>query len=70
MPYALGGAGLFRLGVKDAYRTEFGLQLGAGIGLRTSPRMDLTLEPNFVLVRTEGENIQYFPIRLGASFAL
>lgn len=69
-PYAIGGAGLFRLGVEDAYQTEFGLQFGGGVAIRTSPRINLTLEPNYVLVLNEGENTQYFPMRVGASFKL
>lgn len=70
MPYALGGAGIFRLGIQDAYETEFGLQIGAGVAVRTSPRMNLTLEPNYVFVLNEGENTKYFPMRVGASFKL
>lgn len=70
MPYALGGGGLFRLGVEDAFETEFGLQFGAGVGIRTSPRTNLTIEPNYVLVFNENENTQYFPVRFGASFRL
>lgn len=68
MPYALGGVGLFRLGVEDNFETEFGLQLGAGVGFQTSSRLALLIEPNYVLVFNEGDNTQYFPIRLGAAF--
>lgn len=69
-PYALGGAGLFRMGLEDAYESEFGLQFGAGLSMKTSPRVNLMLEPNYVLVFNEGENTQYFPLRIGASWRL
>jgi hypothetical protein len=69
-PYALSGAGIFRLGFEDNYETEFGLQFGAGLSIRTSPRADLLLEPNYVLVLNEGENTQYFPVRVGAAIRL
>lgn len=72
MPYALAGGGIFRRGVEDNYETEFGLQFGAGLSLRTSPRANLFVEPNYVLILddVDGENTQYFPVRLGASFKL
>jgi hypothetical protein len=70
MPYALGGAGLFRLGIEDAFETEFGLQFGTGLSVRTSQRVNLLVEPNYILVLNEGENTQYFPIRIGASYRL
>lgn len=70
MPYALGGAGLFRLGIENAYESEFGLQFGAGMSVRTSSRMNLMIEPNYVLVLNEGENTQYFPLRVGTSLRL
>ena len=70
MPYAKAGGGLFRLGIEEAFETEFGLEFGAGVGIRTARRVNLMVEPNYVLVLTEGENVQYFPIRIGASFAL
>jgi hypothetical protein len=69
-PYALGGAGIFRLGFEDNYETEFGLQFGAGVNIRTSPRAHLMVEPNYVLVLNEGENTQYFPVRIGAAIRL
>jgi hypothetical protein len=70
MPYAIAGGGLFRLGVENAYETEFGLQFGAGLNIRTSPRASLLVEPNYVLVFTEGEDTQYFPVRVGAAINL
>jgi hypothetical protein len=70
MPYALSGAGLFRLGFENNYETEFGLQFGAGLSFRTSPRANLMVEPNYVLVLNEGENTQYFPVRVGAAIRL
>jgi len=70
VPYALAGAGLFRLGVEDAFSSEFGLQFGAGLGIRTTPRTRLLVEPNYVLVLNEGENTQYFPVRAGVAFGL
>jgi hypothetical protein len=70
MPYALAGGGIFRLGVQDAYETEFGLQFGAGLNIRTSPRASLLVEPNYVLVFTEGQDTQYFPVRVGAAINL
>ena len=69
-PYALSGAGIFRLGFEDNYETEFGLQFGAGLSIRTSPRANLMVEPNYVLVLNEGENTQYFPVRVGAAIRL
>jgi hypothetical protein len=70
MPYALAGGGLFRLGVEDAYSSEFGLQFGAGLGIRTTPNTHLLVEPNYVLVLNEGDNTQYFPVRFGVAFGL
>lgn len=72
MPYALAGAGIFRLGVEDAFESEFGIQFGAGLEFRTSSRLNLTVEPNYIVVFDDvaGENTQYFPIRVGGAFAL
>lgn len=70
MPYALAGGGFYRLGIQDAYESEFGLQFGAGLGIRTSSRSNLLIEPNYVLVLNEGDNTQYFPVRLGVSYSL
>jgi hypothetical protein len=70
MPYALAGAGLYRLGVQDAFESEFGLQFGAGLGIRTTPRANLLIEPNYVLVLNEGDNTQYFPVRFGVGISL
>jgi len=69
-PYALIGGGLFRLGVQDAFSSEFGLQFGGGLGFRTTPRTQLLVEPNYVVVLNEGENTQYFPVRVGLAFGL
>jgi hypothetical protein len=66
-PYALGGAGIYRLGVQDNFETEFGLRVGAGLAVQTTPRTHLLLEPNYVLVLNEGDNTQYVPVRLGAA---
>jgi hypothetical protein len=70
MPYAIAGGGIFRLGIENAYETEFGLQFGAGLNIKTSPRASLLVEPNYVLVFTESENTQYFPVRVGAAINL
>ncbi len=80
MPYGFAGAGLFRLATSDmtsgAFSSEgdsevdLGLQFGAGMSVRMSPRTNLLVEPNYVLVFNEGENMTYFPIRIGASFKL
>jgi hypothetical protein len=70
MPYALAGGGLYRLGVQDAYESEFGLQFGAGLGIRTTPNAHLLVEPNYVLVLNEGDNTQYFPVRFGVAVSL
>jgi len=70
MPYALAGGGIFRLGTENAYETEAGLQFGAGLNIRTSPRANLLVEPNYVLVFTEGQDTQYFPVRVGAAINL
>lgn len=69
-PYALGGGGIFRLGVEESFETELGAQFGAGLSVRTSPRINLMIEPNYVLVFNEGENTQYFPVRLAAALTL
>ncbi len=69
-PYALAGGGIFRLGVEENFDTELGAQFGAGLGVRTSPRITLMIEPNYVLVFNEGENTQYFPVRLAAAWTL
>lgn len=69
-PYILGGAGVFRLGVEDNYETKIGLQFGAGVDVLRMRRVNFMLEPNYVLVFHEGENTQYFPIRLGAAIGL
>lgn len=67
MPYLLAGGGLFHLGEDDVLDTEAGLQFGAGLGIRTTKRAHLFVEPNYVLVFTEGNNTQYVPIRLGGA---
>lgn len=69
-PYAIAGGGIFRLGEQDNYNTEFGLQFGAGLGIQTSPRASLIIEPNYVLVFDSGDNTQYFPVRVGAALTL
>lgn len=80
MPYAYGGAGLFRSAVGDLESNgvtsesdselDFGVQFGAGLSLAMTPRTNLMVEPNYVLILNEGENTQYFPVRLGVSFGL
>lgn len=80
MPYAFGGGGIFRSTVDDlessGFTTEsdsevdFGLQFGAGLSVGMTPRTSLLVEPNYVVVLNEGENTQYFPVRLGVSLGL
>lgn len=76
-PYAFGGAGLFRSAFADIESAlgnldgdselNLGLQAGVGMGVMMSPRTSLLVEPNYVRVFNEGQDTQYFPIRLGVS---
>lgn len=68
-PYALMGAGNF-VEVEGPFEFGLGLSFGAGVGVRTSPRVSLLIEPNYVLVFTEGENRTYVPVRLGMAYSL
>lgn len=78
MPYGYGGVGLFRLATSDIdsgpatidgdSEVNFGLQFGAGLSYKVSPRTNLLIEPNYVLVFNEGENTTFFPVRIGAGF--
>lgn len=80
MPYAFGGGGIFRSAVGDLESNgvtaesdselDVGVQFGAGLSLAMTPRTSLMVEPNYVLILNEGENTQYFPIRLGVSLGL
>lgn len=80
MPYGFAGTGLFRTDISDITEgslstegdseVDLGLQFGAGLSVRMSPRANLLVEPNYVLVFNEGENTSFFPVRLGASFRL
>lgn len=70
MPYALAGGGLYHLGVRDNLESKFGMQFGVGVDIRTTRRVNLMVEPNYNLVLTEGENIQFFPVRAGAGIRL
>lgn len=72
MPYGLAGAGIYRLGVEDAFESEFGLQFGAGFEFRTTSRFNLIVEPNYIVVFDDvaGENTQYFPVRIGGALSL
>lgn len=79
MPYGFGGIGLFRLATSDIEsgpvnvdgdsEVDFGLQFGAGLSYKVSPRTNLLIEPNYVVVFNEGENTTFFPVRVGAGFA-
>lgn len=70
MPYALAGGGLFHLGFEDDMESKFGMTFGAGVDIRTTSRVNLMVEPNYSLVFTDGENIQFFPVRVGAGIWL
>lgn len=70
MPYALAGGGLYHLGFEGNLESKFGMAFGAGVDIRTSRRVNLMVEPSYSLVFTEGENIQFFPLRAGASVRL
>jgi opacity protein-like surface antigen len=79
-PYAFGGGGIFRSAVGDLEsngvtaesdsEVDFGLQFGAGLSVGMTPRTSLLVEPNYVVILNEGENTQYFPVRLGVSLGL
>lgn len=68
-PYALAGVGNF-VEVEGPFALEVGSAVGAGLSLRTSPRTRLLIEPNYVLVFTEGESREYIPVRLGVAYNL
>lgn len=80
MPYAFGGGGIFRSAIGDLEsdgqtaesdsEVDFGLQFGAGLSIALAPRTSLLVEPNYVIILNEGENTQYFPVRLGVSRGL
>lgn len=80
MPYGFAGAGLFRLATSDMTsgsistdgnsEVDLGLQFGAGLSIGMSPRANLLVEPNYVVVFSEGESTTFFPVRLGVSFGL
>lgn len=80
MPYAFGGGGIFRSAISDLEsngitaendsEVDFGLQFGAGLSVGMTPRTSLLIEPNYVVILNEGENTQYFPVRLGVSLGL
>lgn len=79
-PYGFAGAGVFRTAVGDQEsgsvslegdsEVDFGLQFGAGLSFGMSPRANLLVEPNYVLVFSEGERTTFLPVRIGASFGL
>ena len=68
-PYAMTGAGNF-MEVEGTFAFELGLSFGAGISVRTSPRPRFQIEPNYLLVFTDGENRMYVPVRLGVAYSL
>lgn len=68
-PYAMAGAGNF-MEVEGPFAFELGLSFGAGVSVRTSPRTRFAIEPNYLLVFTEGENRTYVPVRLGVAYNL
>jgi len=47
-----------------------GLLRGTLDGFRTTSKTHVLVEPNYVLVLNEGENTQYFPVRIGVAFGL
>lgn len=70
MPYALAGGGIYHLGVKDNLESKFGMQFAVGVDVRTTSRVNLMVEPNYNVVFTDNESIQFFPIRVGAGIRL
>jgi len=68
-PYAMAGAGNF-MEVEGPFAFELGLSFSAGLSVRTSPQTRFEIEPNYLLVFTEGENRMYVPVRLGVAYSL
>ncbi len=77
--FAQGGAGLYSvsgkvedsdLGDSDDSSTEFGFNLGAGVGFPVGPKTRMNVMGQYHSVATEGESTNYLAFRAGVGFGL
>jgi len=77
--FAQGGAGLYSvsgkvedsvLGDADDSSTEFGFNLGAGVGFPVGPKTRMNVMGQYHSVATEGESTNYLAFRAGVGFGL
>ena len=68
-PYAIGGAGLYNVGVSGGggSNNEFGWNLGGGVSLPLSG-FDTFIEARYNQVQTAGTSSKYIPITFGVMF--
>lgn len=79
-PYAIGGLGVYRTttgaltvsggDVELEGETNLGANLGVGLAFDLVPLVDLFVEPQYVVIFTEGENTTYYPVRAGLAIGL
>ena len=83
-PYAIGGVGVYRSTVGEVTvsgtggslslglegDTNLGANLGVGLTFDLMPLVDLYIEPQYVIVFSEGEDMKYYPIRAGLAIGL
>ena len=72
-PYAIGGAGLYRVGVQlegadNVAENHFGFNIGGGIKIPFSRSFETFIEARYNRVSIDGENIAFVPITIGVLF--
>jgi len=81
--FAQGGAGLYNVSADYRYQdtsgasfeaddssSEFGFNLGAGVGFPVGPKTRMNVQGQYHSVATEGESTSYLAVRAGIGFGL
>jgi opacity protein-like surface antigen len=81
--FVQGGAGLYSVSSKYHYQdtsgasfdaddssSEFGFNVGAGVGIPVAPKTRMNVQGQYHSVATEGENLNYLALRAGIGFSL
>lgn len=80
-PYAIGGVGVYRTTTGEVSlsddgsvgldgETNLGANIGVGLTFDLVPLVGLFIEPQYVVIFTEGESTTYYPIRAGLAIGL
>lgn len=83
-PYAIGGVGVYRSTTGELTvsggggsvtpgiegETDLGVNLGVGLSFNVVPLIDLFIEPQYVIILSDGDNMTYYPVRVGLALGV